>query len=635
MNTAQRLGVLFFFAAAGVGVAAWLVQTLPQQQPSSADADVERELAAAVAPVQPAPPQQEAIHETSPQALRWPDVVRVVRNEPYRVVQGLRSPPLPTVDPKFRRDPFAGWEFPQPDRLAPPAEATPLPSAPVATPSVAMPSLVQPATATSPIVAAPGQPEEAAVARPVVYAEALRDEGDGRLTINIPGTEIREVLDLLSRAGDLNILASNSVQGSVKASLTGVDVDTALAAILKSTGYVSRREGRFVYVGTAEDFQAMDHAIDRVGTRVYRPNYVSAAELQTLITPMLSSGVGSVSVSSAPDVGIASDPDSSGGDKFAGAEVVLVRDYEAVLAQIDQVYDEVDRRPLQVSIEAMILSVKLSDDVSVGVDWEVLRNKNHIRFAFGSPLTSITQLNNLDLTNNSGLKFGFLDTSLGAFVDALEKVGETHVISSPRLMCLNKQRAEIHIGEERGYISTTVTETASTQSVEFLEVGTQLRLRPFISNDGLIRMEVHPELSTGNVAVSDNFTLPNKTVTQVTTNVMIRDGATLVIGGLLREDLERNATQLPVLGSLPWIGPAFRRQDDKTNRDEIIVLITPRIVWEPRFNCEGEYADCEFHQTHAIFADKMSHISRVHYGRNYRRLAKAAWAAGDAHKALK
>ena len=463
-------------------------------------------------------------------------------------------------------------------------------------------------------------------------AEPLASEGDGLIDINIPDTDIREVLQLLGKAGGMNILASPNVTGQVKATLTGVDVDTALGAILRSTGYVARREGNFVYVGTSDDFQAMDHAVDRVSTRVYRPNYVTAAELQTLFAPMLTPVVGSISISSAAEVGIASDKTTAGGDNFAGAEVVLVRDYVAVLSQIDQVFQEVDRRPLQVSIEAMILSVKLDDEYSLGVDWELLRENNNVRLVFGSPPPSLDAINT---SNNSGLVFGYLDSNIGFFLDALETIGETHVISQPRLMCLNKQRAEIHIGEERGYVSTTVTETSATQSVEFLEVGTQLRLRPFISSDGLIRLEIHPELSTGTVEVSDNFTLPNKTVTQVTTNVMVRDGATVVIGGLLREELHMETEQIPLLGSLPVVGPLFRSKNDRTTRDEIVVLITPRIVWEPQVNCEGEYVNCEGHQQHAIMADKMSPVSRNFFGRKYRRLAKAAWVAGDAKAALR
>ena len=105
------------------------------------------------------------------------------------------------------------------------------------------------------------------------------------------------------------------------------------------------------------------------------------------------------------------------------------------------------------------------------------------------------------------------------------------------MLCLNKQRAEILIGAQKGYVSTTVTENASTQSIEFLEVGTQLRIRPYIFSDGTIRLEVHPELSTGDVRVVEGFTLPDKEVTQVTTNIMCRDGSTVIIGGLISSTL--------------------------------------------------------------------------------------------------
>lgn len=565
------------------------------------------------------PPAESELPSQTPIDDGWRAVDAHVSDGPADTAQPSNVVAAPQAAPatSARLKPLNA-DSPPPANPAPTTTGQTLATSPVAN----NPPAVRPTTAT----ATPAQPVAARLPSP-------SGEGDGKLDINIPDTDIREVLELLSRSGNLNILASKSVTGTVKASLTGVDIDTALKAILRSTGYQARREGDFVYVGTPEDFKVMDRSVDRIGTRVYRPNYVTAAELQTLVTPMLTPTVGTVSVSSAADVGIASDADASGGNNFAGADVVLVRDFEAVLAQVDQVFEEVDRQPLQVSIEAMILSVSLSDETKIGVDWELLRNKQHLRVVFGSPLA--TAVDDMDISNNGGLRVGFLDSSLAAFLEALETVGETHVISSPRLMCLNKQRAEIHIGEERGYVSTTVTETAATQSVEFLEVGTQLRLRPFISNDGLIRLEIHPELSTGTVEVSENFTLPNKAVTQVTSNVMVRDGATLVIGGLLREDLESNSTQIPLLGSLPYIGPLFRHQTDKTSRDEIIVLITPRIVWEPKFNCEGEYADCEFHMQHGVMADKMSHVSRVYYGRRYKRMAKAAWVAGDAHAALR
>ena len=460
----------------------------------------------------------------------------------------------------------------------------------------------------------------------------VRPSDDAGLIINIQDADIREVLDLLSQHGGLNILASPSVQGTVSASLQDVDVLTALDAILRSTGFVARRDGQFLFVGTPEDFALMDHALDRVGTRIYRPNYATASELQQLITPMLSPTVGTISVSSPSQVGVPADGVAAGGDDFAGSEVLLVRDYEAVLHQIDQIVAEVDCQPLQVAIEAMILSVNLDDSNELGVNFELLRDQNNVRLVSGNPLPNLAAI---DLNQNGGLKFGFLDSSLALFINALETIGDTNVIASPRLMCLNKQRAEILIGEQLGYVSTTVTENAATQSVEFLEVGTQLRIRPFISADGVIRMEVHPELSTGSVSIEQGFTLPDKEVTQVTTNIMCRDGATVIIGGLIREDLDTTASQIPLFGSLPVIGPAFRQETETVSRQEIIVLITPRIVLFPVAECQGAQAACEYQTRQAIYFDKMSCIGTRFYGQRYYRLARAAWYSGQASRALR
>lgn len=475
----------------------------------------------------------------------------------------------------------------------------------------------------------PPPPAEGVSQRPKA---TVNGEGDGKLRIHIYDEDLRKVLDLLSEQGNLNILASKNVDGKVSATLNGVDVDSALRAILRSTGFVARREGSFIFVGTPEDFNSMEQGMDRIGTRVYRPNYITAGELKTLITPLLTDKTGVVSISSPSEVGIPTTDSGAGGDKYSGGEAIVVRDYEAVLCQIDQMVAEVDVRPLQVAIEAMILSVHLKDEDKFGVNFQLLRQNPNIKFGLGSPATS---LSDAAFPLNGGLKFGFLDSNLGAFIEALETVGDTNVVANPRLMVLNKQRAEIQIGEKKGYINQTVTETSSTQSVAFLDIGAQLRLRPFISPDGLIRMEVHPELSDGDVTVVNNMTLPNKTVTQVTTNIMVRDGCTVIIGGLIKEQLTTTTTQLPVLGNLPVVGIAFRQSDEKTDRHEVLVLITPRIVYEPGTCQEGAKNACDFLRRQSTYADKMSPFGKRSIARRYYRLAEKAYAEGDNDKALR
>ena len=459
----------------------------------------------------------------------------------------------------------------------------------------------------------------------------VQGEGDDHLTIHIQDDDIRRVLEMISVQGGMNILPSPNVQGNVSASLIDVDIETAMAAILRSTGYAWRREGNFIYVGTAEDFKSQRQLADTIGTRIYRPHYVRAAELQALITPLLSEGIGAISVSGPAEVGIASDNAKAGGDNFAGGDALVVRDFEAVLSEIDQVVRQVDRKPLQVGIEAMILSVELDDENQFGVDFQFLRDSRHIRMASGTPLTDLGGMSFSD----GGMKFGFLDSSLGAFLNALESVGDTSVIATPRLLCLNKHRAEILIGQQLGYISTTVTETSTAQSVEFLEVGTQLRLRPFISPDGMIRMEVHPELSTGSVELKGDFTLPEKEVTQVTTNIMVPDGCTMIIGGLMREDLDKRSSQLPHLGDIPGIGFLFRNRTETHRRSEILVLITPHIIVDEEACAEGERAACEFHRRHETLADEMAPYARRHMGRKFFRMAQEAWVCGDRTSAQK
>ncbi len=148
------------------------------------------------------------------------------------------------------------------------------------------------------------------------------------------------------------------------------------------------------------------------------------------------------------------------------------------------------------------------------------------------------------------------------------------MLANPKVLALNKQRGEVLVGREDGYLTTTVTDTTTVQTVEFLKTGTRLTFRPFIGNDGYIRLEVHPEDSDGTVVGG----LPSKTTTEVTSNVMVKDGHTIVIGGLFREGNTRARKQVPVLGNIPILGALFRNANDQTTREEIIILLTPHII---------------------------------------------------------
>ncbi|HWA98757.1 MAG TPA: hypothetical protein VG713_09710 [Pirellulales bacterium] len=462
-------------------------------------------------------------------------------------------------------------------------------------------------------------------------------EGDDQLSITIQDEDLRQVLEFLSEQGGLNILASANVQGKVSAVLKGVDAFGALDAILKSTGFVMRREGKFIYVGTPKDFAELRMALDHVGTRVYRPNYVTAKELQMIITPLLTPVLGKVSVSAPAGIGIIVNSNDAGGDSPAHGEAVLVQDYEAVLVQVDEVVQEIDRRPLQVHIEAMVIGVTLNDANQFGVNFQWLRNEQNVRLGSGVPrIAPLDGTGKVDPAtgamvneynfNGGGLQFAFLDASLGMFLTAIETVGDINVIATPRLLVLNKQRAEILIGSQIPYTTSTVTQTFTTQTVQFLDIGTQLRLRPYVSSDGSIRMEVHPEVSSEG-PIFDG--IPSKNLTEVTTNIMCYDGCTVVIGGLMQEDLQSNFTQIPFLGSLPVVGPLFRQKNDTNVRREILVLVTPRIIYEPEYDNESIAGQNEFVERETVAADSQILLGRSVSARRFIRSAMAARDAGN------
>ena len=149
------------------------------------------------------------------------------------------------------------------------------------------------------------------------------------------------------------------------------------------------------------------------------------------------------------------------------------------------------------------------------------------------------------------------------------------MLASPRVLVLNKQRAEIQLGQRLGYRNTVTNLTSSLQTVQFLSVGTLLTLRPYVSSDGMVRLEIHPERSSGAL---DSQGIPQTNTSELTTNILVPDGSTIAIGGLI--DKSTNVSQEGVLGlsTLPIVGPLFRNRNIQEQKTELIVLLTPRII---------------------------------------------------------
>jgi type IV pilus assembly protein PilQ len=414
----------------------------------------------------------------------------------------------------------------------------------------------------------------------------------GTVEIHVNDANLVEVLRMLSLQSQRNIIASNQVNGHVTANLYGVTVREALDAILHANGYAYREQGNFIYVYTSKELADIEKSEKQLSTEVFRLFYTPAANAITMIKPVMSPD-GQVSSSTPATVGIPEGGTDAGGDSHATEDMLVVTDYPDSLEKIRKVLAEIDRRPQQILVEATILQAQLSEDNALGVDFQVLGGID-----FSTITSSLGQITGADLnttstaignknvssigTGNSfssgvpagGLKLGVVTNNIAVFLSALESVTDTTILANPKVLALNKQRGEVIVGRSDGYLTTTVTENAQTQTVQFFDTGTKLFFRPFIGDDGYIRMEIHPEDSSGGVTNG----LPSKVTTEVTSNVMVKDNHTIVIGGLFRENSTTSRAQIPGLGNLPGAGLLFRQQRDTTSRQEVIILLTPHII---------------------------------------------------------
>ena len=415
----------------------------------------------------------------------------------------------------------------------------------------------------------------------------------GTFKISVRGADLRSVLQLLSIQGKQNIVATKEVVGTVTADLYDVTLDEALEAVLHSAGFVYRRKGSFVYVYTQEQLAKVLQAEQKLVVRSFRLHYITAKDAKDLIAPLLSKD-GTTSLTPEAASGIEQSSTDAGGNQYATSDILIVKDYEEIVKRIAALLQEWDVKPEQVLIEATILRARLNEINSLGVDFTALAGIDFEMLGSSSDVTSMTTtpLTGAAVDDRAvrfgtdfsgavpagGMTLGFISNNIAMFIRALESVTDTTVLANPKLLVVNKQRGEVMVGNRDGYLTTTVTETTATQTVEFLETGTQLLVRPFICKDGYVRLEIHPKDSSGSVELVGQSALPQETTTEVTSNVLIKDGHTIVIGGLFRESTTATRGQLPIVGNVPYLGAMFRNTTDTTTREEVIILITPRII---------------------------------------------------------
>ena len=471
---------------------------------------------------------------------------------------------------------------------------------------------------------------------------------EGRVEeLHVRGVDLRQVLQMLSTQNKINIITTKDVSGTVTVDLYNVTFTEALEAVLKSAGLVYVRKGNFVYVYTPKQLAEIRAAERELAVKVFKLNYITAKDAHDLIKPAMSDE-GSVQTTPDAVTGIPSATDSAGGNALATEDILVVKDYHENLEKVTAILRRIDVRPQQVLIEATILRATLDENNALGIDFNALAGIDFRTMGYASTdLTDLTPgaVPNAQLdrpranfrtdfaagVDPGGISIGFVYNQFRVLLRALESITDVVVLANPKLLIMNKQRGEILVGRKDGYLTTTVTETVATQTVEFLETGTQLYVRPYISTDGYVRLEIHPELSDGGLTAD---LLPTELTTECTSNVLVKDGHTIVIGGLFRENTTSRRAQVPGLGNIPIAGALFRNRSDETIREEVIILITPHIIKHPVDEAVAEQYKDDIDRVRLGLRREMMWFGRSRLAQTQMRWARHHIARGNHSRAL-
>ena len=415
-------------------------------------------------------------------------------------------------------------------------------------------------------------------------------------TIQFQDTDILQALQMLSMQGRRNIIASRGVQGKVSANLYDVGLFDALDVIMRANDLRLEESGNFIYVYTRQEWEDVTKSRLKKVSRNFPLEYLNAKDAGEFIGPILSE-VGKVSFVGDVEKGFQPSATDGGSDSWAFQGMLVVSDYPENIKAIEALLKEIDTPPAQVIVESTVVSTDVQQNDGFGVDVSIIGNLSFSQFT--NPLSGAQQLlngsvqkgegvanaSNTNVTNikDPTLQVGVISDDVSVFLKMLDSVTDTTVLARPRVMALNRQRAQILIGQRTGYLNSTTTQTSTTQSVEFLDSGIKLIFRPFISSDGSIRMELAPSVSeatkSSTATVGGNtMEVPNESTSEIVTNVRVKNGQTLVLGGLFKEKTVIDRRQGPGLGDVPLIGNAFKGYNDDLHREEIIFLVTPTIV---------------------------------------------------------
>lgn len=472
-------------------------------------------------------------------------------------------------------------------------------------------------------------------------SQDIEEKLDRKISLDLRDINIIDVLKFLALKGDLNIATSKSIEGRVSLLLNSVSIKDALEIILISNGLAYADINGIIYVTTESEYQAMygkkfsdNTKVKIIYLKYARPSYVltalqnirsnfgkivvdedtgtvvmidtseKLAEMEKAVEKMeykIETRI--INLQYAKAQVVAEQLKSRLDEKTVGSiqfdersNQVIVTALPERLKEIETVIKALDVKTKAVLLEARILQITLKPQFDMGINWEMAfthsSNKvlRTLDFKGAFPIST-------DISSTLGsIAVGNIDPNQFTIaVKALKQISATKLLANPKIMVVNNQEAKIHIGDTIPYVTTTTLGTGdtatTTETVNFINVGIQLVVTPTINDNGLISIKIKPEISskTGDYTTPKNAKIPIVNTTLVDTSVLVQDGNTIIIGGLVKNDKLAVRKGIPGLMDVPVLGRFFSNQSDVITNSEIVIFLTPHIVTGESELGEGQH----------------------------------------------
>lgn len=415
-----------------------------------------------------------------------------------------------------------------------------------------------------------------------------------KLSLNFQDIEVRSVLQLIADFTSLNLVASDSVGGKITLRLQNVPWDQALDLILKTKGLDKRTIGNVMLVAPADEIAQRERLemesnnqsekLSPLRSEFIQINYAKVVDILTLVSGSnkLLSERGKASM----------DPRTN---------TLIVVDTAKNIESIRDVVQRLDVPVKQVMIEARIVLATTGFSKDLGVKWGTQSvtsvdsdnkgviiggsrgtNANNWRF-FGSPATrTLTQPDDLmvdlgvDKGSQTSIAIGITNLAgdlLDLELSALQSDGHGEIVSTPKVMTSDKQKAKIASGSQIPYQQAT---SSGATAISFQNAELSLEVTPSITPDGRINMDlVINNDSPGDLQANGTRAINTN---RITTNVRVDDGQTVVLGGIFQTNTSKQVTKTPFFGDIPFLGRLFRRDSVTNNKQELLIFVTPRLV---------------------------------------------------------